>query len=100
MHGMLHAGHLAVKLKTLPAIKRLPGSFGGDDSASCRAYRTNLADIFLCNCLDGCDASALRFCAQERAALPGAPMARRVGEGKSAGWPAGMRASFPPVQGR
>jgi len=40
------------------------------------------------------------FCAQERAALPGAPMARRVGGGKSAGWPAGMRASFSPVQGR
>jgi len=36
----------------------------------------------------------------ERAALPGAPMARRVGGGKSAGWLAGMRASFPPVHGR
>jgi len=40
------------------------------------------------------------FCAQERAALPGAPMARRVGGGKSAGWLAGMRASFSPVHGR
>jgi hypothetical protein len=39
------------------------------------------------------------FCAQERAASPGAPMARRAGGGKSAGWPAGMRASFPPAQG-
>jgi len=29
----------------------------------------------------------------------GAPMARRAGGGKSAGWPAWMRASFPPVQG-
>jgi len=36
----------------------------------------------------------------ERAALPGAPMARRAGGGKSAGWPAWMRASFPPVHGR
>src|SRR6185312_14968742 len=37
---------------------------------------------------------------RERAALPGAPMARRVGGGKSAGWPAWMLASFSPVQGR
>jgi len=35
---------------------------------------------------------------RERAALPGAPMARRVGGGKSAGWPARMRASFSPGQ--
>ena len=34
----------------------------------------------------------------ERAALPGAPMARRVGGGKSSGWLAGMRASFSPGQ--
>src|SRR6185312_14177741 len=34
----------------------------------------------------------------ERAALPGAPMARRAGGGKSAGWLAGMRASFSPGQ--
>lgn len=46
MHGMLHAGHITVKLETLRAIKRLPGPFGGDDSASCRAYRTKRADIF------------------------------------------------------
>ena len=39
------------------------------------------------------------FCAQERAALPGAPMARRGGAGKSAGWPEGMQASFSPVHG-
>jgi len=39
------------------------------------------------------------FCAQERAASPGAPMARRAGEGKSAGWLAWMRASFPPAHG-
>ena len=42
----------------------------------------------------GAPASARR----ERAALPGAPMARRVGGGKPAGWPAGMRASFSPAQ--
>src|SRR6185437_14782168 len=36
----------------------------------------------------------------ERAALPGAPMARRAGGGKSAGWPAWRPASFSPVQGR
>src|SRR6185312_9514397 len=36
----------------------------------------------------------------ERAALPGAPMVRRVGGGKSAGWPAWMPASFSPVHGR
>jgi len=30
----------------------------------------------------------------ERAALPGAPMARRTGGGKSAGWPAGGRPVF------
>ena len=35
---------------------------------------------------------------RERAALPGAPMARRVGEGKPAGWPARMPASFSPAQ--
>ncbi len=35
----------------------------------------------------------------ERAALPGAPMARRVGGGKSAGRPAWMRASFSPAYG-
>ena len=45
-------------------------------------------------------AQRLRLSARwERAALPGAPMARRVGGGKSAGWPAWMRASFPPVHG-
>jgi len=48
--------------------------------------------------------AALRFALavasarRERAALPGAPMARRVGEGKSAGWLAWMRASFSPAQ--
>ncbi len=35
---------------------------------------------------------------RERAALPGAPMARRAGGGKSAGWPAWMPASFSPGQ--
>ena len=34
----------------------------------------------------------------ERAALPGAPMARRAGGGKPAGWPAWTPASFSPAQ--
>jgi len=51
-----------------------------------------------CSC--GCCCFGCCFCAQERAALPGAPMARRAGGGKSAGWPAGIRASFSPVHGR
>ena len=46
----------------------------------------------------GCSCCCRCFCAQERAASPGAPMARRVGKGKSEGWPAGMRASFSPAQ--
>src|SRR5690606_39948553 len=40
------------------------------------------------------DLALLRSARWERAALPGAPMARRVGEGKPAGWPAGMPASL------
>src|SRR6185312_3642494 len=43
---------------------------------------------------------ALASARRERAALPGAPMTRRAGGGKSAGWLAGMRASFSPVHGR
>ena len=35
----------------------------------------------------------------ERAALPGAPMARRAGGGKSVGWLAWMQASFSPAHG-
>src|SRR6185437_1249724 len=47
------------------------------------------------------DTTGLRPSARrERAALPGAPMARRAGGGKSAGWLAWMRASFSPVHGR
>ena len=42
----------------------------------------------------------LKSARRERAALPGAPMARRAGGGKSTGWLAGMRASFSPVHGR
>jgi len=37
---------------------------------------------------------ALASARRERAALPGAPMARRAGGGKSAGWPAGSRPVF------
>src|SRR5690606_40418092 len=40
------------------------------------------------------DPALLKSARWERAALPGAPMARRVGEGKPAGWPAGMPASL------
>jgi len=43
-------------------------------------------------------AFAVASARRERAALPGAPMARRAGGGKSAGWPAGMPASFSPAQ--
>jgi len=49
-------------------------------------------------CRGGLGWGALASARLERAALPGAPMARRVGEGKSAGWLAGMRASFSPGQ--
>ena len=40
------------------------------------------------------DLALLRSARWERAALPGAPMARRVGGGKPAGWPARMPASL------
>ncbi len=40
------------------------------------------------------DLAFLKSARRERAALPGAPMARRVGGGKPAGWPAWMPASF------
>jgi len=44
------------------------------------------------------DLALLKSARWERAALPGAPMARRVGEGKPAGWLAWMQASFSPAQ--
>jgi len=61
------------------------------------AYRCEVQDMRIASMA----AMRLRFCfcAQERAASPGAPMARRAGGGKSAGWPAWMPASFPPVHG-
>ena len=50
-------------------------------------------------CRGGLGWGALASARWERAALPGAPMARRAGGGKSAGWLAWMRASFPPAHG-
>jgi len=57
-------------------------------------------------CKQGREATAARGLAvavasarRERAALPGAPMARRAGAGKSAGWPEWIRASFSPAHG-
>ena len=44
------------------------------------------------------DLALLKSARWERAALPGAPMARRVSEGEPAGWPAGWPASFSPAQ--
>ncbi len=44
------------------------------------------------------DLALLKSARWERAALPGVPMARRVGGGKPAGWPAGMPASFSPAR--
>jgi hypothetical protein len=49
-------------------------------------------------CREGSGWSGIASARRERAALPGAPMARRAGGGKSAGWLAGMRASFSPGQ--
>jgi|GEM_PF-2137809 len=45
-------------------------------------------------CRGGLGWGALASARWERAALPGAPMARRAGGGKSAGWPAGSRPVF------
>jgi hypothetical protein len=47
-----------------------------------------------CGFVPALDLALLKSARWERAALPGAPMARRVGEGKPAGWPAGMPASL------
>jgi len=68
--------------------------------AEAKAKRRELAGCSSLPCMQGrVGVGCCCFCAQERAALPGAPMARRAGGGKSAGWPAWMPASFPPAQG-
>jgi len=51
-----------------------------------------------CGFASALDPAPSKSARRERAALPGAPMARRVGEGKPAGWPARMPASFSPAQ--
>jgi len=93
-----------------PCRPRLTPAEGPHKSrcASCAPEATARAKAGRCKrvvslpCLQGragVGCSCRCFCAQERAASPGPPMARRVGGGKSAGWPAGMRASFPPAHG-
>jgi hypothetical protein len=58
--------------------------------------KSRSSKAMLCYC--ALDLALLKSARRERAALPGAPMARRVGGGKPAGWPAWMPASFSPAQ--
>jgi hypothetical protein len=70
----------------------------GPHSVMKRKSRSHSKASLCCGFAPALDLALLKSARWERAALPGAPMARRVGGGKPAGRPAGMPASFSPAQ--
>jgi hypothetical protein len=85
----------------LTAAQGTPGRAAGHrgpHSVMKRKSRSHSKASLCCGFAPALDLALLKSARWERAALPGAPMARRVGGGKPAGWPAWMPASFSPAQ--
>ena len=81
----------------LTAAQGTPGRAAGHrgpHSVIKRKSRSHSTASLCCGFAPALDLALLKSVRWERAALPGAPMARRVGGGKPAGWPAGMPASL------
>jgi len=94
IHGLARCAACRPRLTAAQGTPGRAAGHRGPHSVIELKSRSHSKASLCCGFAPAFDLALLKSARWERAALPGAPMARRVGEGKPAGWPARMPASL------
>jgi hypothetical protein len=94
IHGLVRCAACRPRLTAAQGTPGRAAGHPGPHSVMKRKGRSHSKASLCCGFARAFDLALLKSARRERAALTGAPMARRVGEGKPAGWFAWMRTSL------